>query len=262
MSLPIDFVASATALECYEVCPRRFQHRYLDRVPAAGPDRGVTLRTQRGDIFHKLVVWESLGLDTSVILGTTDDPELPELWDSFQAFHATMRKHGATLRHDRTLTATCGPYSVMARVDTLSTGDAGVTIYDWKTSARPDRGRLIDSAQSKVYPYVVYETMRDAAPDSLSLVYWFAADPGNPLRIDFDAGKLDDTSSWLSNLLVTIAADREFSMTEDRRVCTSCEYLAHCGVRAEGDDSWEMDEDYYQPVDDVDDVPVDDEWWL
>ena len=62
MSLPDDFVASATALECYASCPRRFRQRYIDHLPSAGPDASMSEQMHRGTLFHRLVLWDDLGL--------------------------------------------------------------------------------------------------------------------------------------------------------------------------------------------------------
>lgn len=251
MPLPTDFMVSATALECYELCPRRFHYRYLEHAPAAGLPQGVERRMERGQIFHRLVLWNDLGLDVSMILDAVDDPELIEFWDAYCAFAATL--DGLDVQHDRTLVARSGNHPVQAKLDALVVApDGSVTIYDWKTSARPDRSRLAESPQSKVYPFVVWNALANLThPAQLSLVYWFAAEPDRPLRIDVDAGKLDAAAGWLTAILTTIETDSEFAMTTDRTICASCEYLAHCGVRPEGD-SWELDEDYYEPDDDED----------
>lgn len=256
MSLPIDFVASATALECYESCPRRFQHRYLDDLPTAGPDPKAAERMQRGELFHRLVLWHDLGLDTEVILQTVDDPVLETQWTAYRSFQDTLGVDGCRVQHDQSLVARCGGFPVLAKVDALVVGPTGcVTIYDWKTSERPSPARLIDSQQSKVYPYVVWEVLRRRPgvtltdPAQVRLVYWFPSQPDEPLEIPYSPERLAAGSDWLDGLLATIASDSEFHMTTDRTRCQECEYIVHCGVRPLDGDLPEFDEDYYQTVD-------------
>lgn len=261
MPLPTEFVASATALECYEQCPRRFRYRYLEHVPAAGPPQGVARRMERGEIFHRLVLWDELGLDVSMILDTVDDPELVEQWTTYRQFRATLT--GVELQHDRTLVARCGDNLVQAKLDALAVAlDGSVTIYDWKTSPRPHRSRLAESPQSKVYPFVVWNTLSGiTSPAQLDLVYWFAAEPDRPLRIDLDEASLAAATDWLSTLLATIGSDDTFEMTTDRVTCSTCEYLAHCGVVPADGDPWELDEDYYESID-GEDSTLDAAGWL
>ncbi len=141
MSLPIDFVASAAALECYETCPRRFQHHYLNHLPTAGPDPTTAARTRRGDLFHRLVLWHDLGLDTDVILQTADDPVLETQWAAYKSFQDTLSAGGCTVLHDQSLVARSGDFQVLAKIDALTVDPiGGVTIYDWKTSERPSPG--------------------------------------------------------------------------------------------------------------------------
>lgn len=268
MSLPTDFVASATALECYECCPRRFRHRYLEHSPAGGPDPKSAQRMQRGDLFHRLVVWDDLGLDTSLILESADDPDLVQQWTAYQSFRQSLPANGELL-HDQTLVARCGTHPVQAKLDALYLGDGGtVTIYDWKTGDRLGHERLRQSPQSKVYPWVVWEVMRRRPgvaltdPGQVELVYWFSTAPGRPLRIPCTLELLEESSQWLTSLLHTIAADDEFPMTPDRSICGTCEYLAHCGVEYVQGDPFDLDEDYYQTPDPEDEALFDVALWV
>lgn len=251
MSLPIDFVASATALECYLSCPRRFRHRYIDHLPTAGPDHKSSERMRRGDLFHKLVLWDALGLDASMILQTENDPELTDMWASYQDFRATLAGAGVAVLHDQVLTARCGTMPVQARLDALAFGPAGdVTIYDWKTSFWPNRARLVNSPQSKVYPFVVWNNRSRldelAGQSRVNLVYWFPEEPEQPLRILCDSNYIEASTDWLRASIDTVVSDTSFEMTDDRSICRTCEYLAHCGVQTADGPSQELDEDYYQ----------------
>ncbi|MBA2454541.1 MAG: PD-(D/E)XK nuclease family protein [Chloroflexia bacterium] len=268
MSLPIDFVASATALKCYEVCARKFQHRYLDHVPTAGPDAESAEQMQRGELFHRLVLWHDLGLDTDVILQTADDPVLETQWAAYRSFGNTLGVDGSRVQHDQSLVARCGGFPVLAKVDALVVDPAGcVTIYDWKTTERPSPARFTDSHQSKVYPYVVWEVLRRRPgvaltdPAQVRLIYWFPSQPEEPLEIPYSPGRLAAGSGWLDGLLSTIASDCEFHMTTDRTRCQKCEYIVHCGVKPEDGDPLELDEDYHRTMELEDDSSFDHAVW-
>lgn len=253
MSLPIDFVASATALECYESCPRRFQHRYLLHSPTAGPDPESARRMQRGELFHKLVLWHDLGLDTDVVLHNAGDPVLDEQWAAYESFQQRPGSHAGSMRHDQSLIARCAGYPVLAQVDALRCEpDGRVTIYDWKTSERPDRSRLSDSQQTRIYPYVVWHVLRGrdhpalTDPGQIRLVYWFPSHPGDPFEIAYSSERLAAATDWLEDLLTAMTDDTLFTMTHDRTRCQNCEYIAHCGVRPEDGAVVDPDEDYYR----------------
>jgi RecB family exonuclease len=268
VSLPDDFVASATSLDVYAVCPRRFRHRYIDRLPAAGPDDDTAGQMQRGNLFHRLVLWHGLGIDTGPILESEDDPDLRAQWDAYLTFRRSLPDNGVTILHDQVLTASCGDYAVQARLDALAFWpDGDVTIFDWKTSANPDHARLKRSSQSKVYPYVAWNVLsrrEDLAlsdPSQIRLVYWFPQAPDNPLQIACSRQSIELAEHWLSDSLATIASDDSFEMTSDRSICKRCEYLAHCGVTAEDGDGWAFDEDYFILPEADEDLPFDVQPW-
>lgn len=259
MSLPVEFVASATGLECYLACPRRFRHRYIDRLPAAGTIEDTAGRIRRGDLFHKLVVWDSLGMDIESVLAVENDEQLADLWQSFARFQDVLYADGSTVQHEQVLTARCNGIAVTARLDALVTApDGTITIYDWKTGSGDSSHRLVNHPQSQVYPWVVQQLRQ---PPALHLVYWLPDKPDSPLHIACTPGYLRDAGEWLTNQLATIAADQEFPLTTNRRICRTCSYLAHCGVRAtnEGDDFY-LDEDFYTPDPTGNDGFDDPEW--
>lgn len=264
MSLPDDFVASATSLDVYAVCPRRFRHRYIDHLPAAGPDDDTAGQMQRGNLFHRLVLWHGLGIDTGPILESEDDPVLRAEWDAYLLYRSSFSGDEVTIVHDQVLTASCGDVAVQARLDALAFWpDGDVTILDWKTSENPDHARLARSSQSKVYPFVVWNVLswRDdlalTEPAQIRLIYWFPQEPDTPLQIACSRQSIELAEHWLSDVLVTIASDDSFEMTTDRSVCKRCEYLAHCGVIPEDGDGWDFDEDYFNLPDEDEDLPFD-----
>lgn len=260
MSLPVEFVASATGLECYLACPRRFRHQYLDRLPAARTSEDATGRIRRGDIFHKLVVWDSLGLDIEPVLAVEADNSLAGFWHSFVRFRDDLDADGSIVQHEQVLTARCNGIAVTARLDALVTAqDGSITIYDWKTGAGDNSHRLVNHPQSQVYPWVVQQLRQ---PPALRLVYWFPDEQDDPLHIECTPGYLRDCEEWLTNQLATIAADREFPLTTNHRICRTCSYLAHCGIRATGEgDDFYLDEDFHTP-DPVDTDGFDDANWM
>lgn len=223
---------------------------------------------QRGELFHRLVLWHDLGLDTSLILQSAGDPVLEAQWAAYQSFRDALSAGGVAVQHDQSLVARCAGYSVLAKIDALVVDPTGgVTIYDWKTAEHPNRIRLSDSQQSKVYPYVVWEALRHrpgatlTGPAQIRLVYWFPSRPNEPLEIPYSPERLTTGSAWLAALLSTITSDSTFEMTSDRTRCQQCEYIAHCGVKPEDGHLAELDEDYYQLLDLEDDSSFDHAVW-
>ncbi len=259
MLLPHEFVASATGLECYLSCPRRFRQKYIDRLPASLSDKEAQKRFRRGDLFHKLVVWDSLEMDIAPILAFEEDDSLSAIWECYTRFQETLAANGATVEHEQVLTAHCNGIAVTARLDALVTApDGSITIYDWKTGSFASSFRLVNHPQSQVYPWVVQQVRK---PPSLRLVYWFPEQPDEPLHIECTPGYLQDATAWLTDLLTRITGDREFAMTPNRKVCRTCEYLAHCGVTAEAGDDYYLDEDFHAPYPDDHDT-YDDPLWM
>jgi PD-(D/E)XK nuclease superfamily len=168
-------------LNLFEICPRKFQHLYLDQLSLPiVPDQQD--RFDWGSRFHLLMQQRELGLLETGEIAESGEPELyraieaivqaaPEL---FQSAPMTLRQS----EHHRTLEFE--GYLLTVIYDLLIVNDQQAQILDWKTYPRPQNSRrLAQNWQTRLYPFVLAETS-DYLPEQISMTYWFvqANQPG------------------------------------------------------------------------------------
>ncbi len=100
MSLPKTFQFSATSLQDYAECPRRFQLRYLLEVAWPAPEAEPVSEQERyGRLardFHRLAHQHLLGIPAETLSATVYDPDLERWWRAYLAYAAPLS--GASLR--------------------------------------------------------------------------------------------------------------------------------------------------------------------
>jgi len=176
-------------LTLLEVCPRKFQHVYLDGL--SGPVDPDQLSAQRwGSQFHRLMQQQILGLPLTPLPADSVDLQgclrallktAPEL---FQEGGALFRQseHRRALAYNGYLLS--GIYDLL-----ILTAEAG-HIIDWKTHLSPrSSAALQQDWQTRLYLYLLVETTA-LRPEQVSMTYWFVRcrDPQTgdwtPQRVD------------------------------------------------------------------------------
>lgn len=176
-SFPIRL--SQTPLSLLAICPRKFQHIYLEQL-AAPTDPEQQERLQQGSQFHLLLQQWQLGLPVEPMLQADD-----RLQQWFAAFKTaapdilTLLPEGSEVwrqtEHDRTLEFQ--DYLLSVRYDLLLSNPGAARILDWKTYPRPRQPeQLWQSWQTRLYLFVLAETSY-YSPDQLSMIYWFFQTP-------------------------------------------------------------------------------------
>lgn len=245
MPLPDDFPFSQGSLQDYVDCPRRFQLRYLLRLPWPALEAEPALEHERqmrlGEAFHRLAHQHALGVPEERLAERALDEPLRAWWRAYLDF---ARSLPATRYPEIVLSAPLAGYRLVAKLDLLAL-DAGprAVIVDWKTATRRPRRRwLAERLQSRVYPYLVTRAGADwnggqpLRPERVEMVYWFAQFPAGPERFAYDAARCADDEARLTALIQEIAGlgERDFPLTEEERLCRHCPYRSLCqrGVRA------------------------------
>ena len=91
MSIPIDFQFSQSSLQDFEICPRRFELRYLWQLrwPAieAVPIQEAERLRQLGVDFHRLVQQHLVGVEEAALTDslTEAEPDLQTWWQNYLA---------------------------------------------------------------------------------------------------------------------------------------------------------------------------------
>ena len=240
--LPVSFSFSQSSLQDYADCPRRFQLRYVQSQAWPGVQAEPLVehdrQLERGERFHRLVQRHQLGMDAAVLGGSIgDDPDLSAWWQAYLGFSYLHALDGRRYP-EYTLSTTVAGARLTATFDLLVVvpGERMV-IFDWKTyRRRPSRAWFESRLQTRVYRYVVVRAGvglvgSELAPDQVSMVYWVAGDPGEPVALDYDAAQFSRDEGYLAALVEEIlgASGAEvWSLTSDESRCRFCEYRSLC----------------------------------
>lgn len=259
MSLPETFQFTQNNLQDYTDCPRRFQLRYLLGVtwPAvkAEPIAEAERRARLGQRFHRMAQQYALGISTERLEAGLDDDDLRRWWRNFLA--APPRDlPAATRRAEVSLSASIDGYRLTARYDLLAV-DPGqrMVIVDWKTRRPKNPKRLLNRLQSVVYPYVLVEAGatvnggQPVQPAQVTMVYWFADLPDDPLTLAYDEARHAADREHLVALVGEIRGRCDqnleiWPLTDDlARGCKFCVYRSLCDRGSVAGDLGELDED-------------------
>ena len=230
MSLPKTFHFSATSLQDYVDCARRFQLRYLLQVawpaPRAEPIGEQERHGQLARDFHRLVHQHLLGLPVDNLSASIHDPDLERWWQAYLAYVPTFSS--AQVIPEIGLSTPLSGYRVMAQYDAIvvghrrsvgqetskgmvSEGWSSLRIVDWKTyHQRPPRDWLVQRLQSRVYPVILVEagaSLIDQArvqPDDVEMCYWFTEYPHAPETFQYGPVTYETDLEYLSTLIAEI----------------------------------------------------------
>jgi hypothetical protein len=257
MSLPVNFHFSQASLADYVDCPRRFQLRYLLEQAWPAVESEPLLERERlaelGRRFHKLIQQHVEGLPPDVLTPPLSEPELARWWQSYLAsLTTTLKDLPIERRAEVALSIPIKTYRLTAHFDLIAATADRAVIVDWKTEQRqPTREQLLKRMQTRVYRYVL-TAAQQRPPGTVSMIYWFAQYPDQPIALPYDAAQYADDERFLGGLIDEIAAraDRvdgsnEWDKTPDERKCAYCVYRSLCqrGVHAGTLDADENDLD-------------------
>jgi hypothetical protein len=230
MSLPKTFQFSATTLQDYVDCPRRFQLRYLLQVawpaPKAEPISEQERHAQLADDFHRLVHQHLLGLPAEKLSASVQDPGLERWWRAYLEYVPALGR--AQVMPEIRLSMPLSGYRILAQYDAIvmdyqrSVGHESSTravsndwpfllIIDWKTyRQRPSRTWLARRLQSRVYPVVLVEAGASLVgrgrvePDAVEMCYWLTEYPHDPEILHYDLATFQTDLEYLTLSLIHI----------------------------------------------------------
>jgi len=256
-------VLDHTALATFEVCPRRFQLRYLERLPwpALPLDRKQSLAVERGRHFHRLVERHVLGLPVDP--EGIDDDVVRGWWGRFVRSGPALPEGERWPEHR--LTIPIGNNYLTGRFDLLVLGEEGglpfARIFDWKTSKPRPAAELEKAWQTRLYLALLAEggaalskSGQPLAADRISLTYWYPDEPDQPRVIAYSEAKHQQNWAHIEKLAATIKAldpDQIWPLTDDWSRCRSCLYQTYCGrlesgkadmLLAEEEEAYEIDQ--------------------
>jgi CRISPR/Cas system-associated exonuclease Cas4 (RecB family) len=236
-TFPTSFVFSASSLQDYVECPRRFKLRYIDALiwPSAEAEPQVELEAHRRDgiLFHRLVHEHVLGLPINRIGDMARSPRVSTWWNNYVNAQPVGDNHA--MFPELLLQASVGPHQLVARYDLIALRQGDAEIYEWKTGrSQPRADELAVRWQTRVYMALLARAGDDLndgkpfAPDRISMTYWFAEFPNLPIRFDYDEARSVRDWDALGNLVTQISEAQEWPLTADTRRCQYCVFRSYC----------------------------------
>jgi CRISPR/Cas system-associated exonuclease Cas4 (RecB family) len=251
-AIPANFIFSASSLQDYVDCPRRFQLRYLQHCdwpavesePVALSERHM----ERGRDFHRLAHQHYLGISDDLLTEVAENSGLGDWWADFLAWGPADLP--PLRRAEFALTTPLAGYRLEAKYDLVATGPGRLVIVDWKTNVRrPPRAALDLRLQTRVYPFVLAQAGGFVAtsaaspagsgasldPAAIEMVYWFTGFPRQPEVFRYSAGSMKEDEGYLARLIseiVSRAADSLPAVADSRR-CRFCVYRSFCERQVE-----------------------------
>ena len=237
-TLPVPFSFSQSSLQDYVDCARRFQLRYIDQLQWPAVESAPVLENERrqleGQLFHRMVQQNLLGLPADRLARLAKTPDLARWWANFLEYGPKPADFSATYA-ELSLSAPLGAHRLVAKYDLIGIKDGKATIFDWKTyHKRPKDEWMPVRLQTKVYCALLVAAGAHLnggmpfAPKQIEMIYWYADFPTEPATLDYTG--LLHKRNWeeLQRLVEELGAKQSFPMTDQQERCAYCQYRSYC----------------------------------
>lgn len=245
-------------LATFLACQRRFQLRYLRRLPWPNsplPQHAEQLLRQ-GQDFHQLLERHFLGL--TITPSTIPDGRVRQWWQTFET-HTPVQNlpNDARFLPETGLTVPLGNHLLYGRFDLLVIGEDAekrpfAHIFDWKTGRPLEAAALNGRWQTRLYLALLAEGGSafwpqnvSPAPEQIHLTYWFVQEAEAPVTISYSAAEHQANWAELQQIAAQLddaLAQDEWPLTDDWNHCRECAYQIYCGRQAAGSAVPELDE--------------------
>lgn len=246
---------SRARLESFLACPRRFQLRYLRRLP--WPPLPLDERSEetlaRGQQYHQLLERHFLGLPVEPAL--IGDERVRHWWGAFQRSGLVLPP-GRPLPELR-LTIPVGEHLLHGRFDLLVVGEDNnqptAHLFDWKTGKARPLAELRRDWQTRLYLAMLAQggqalsaDGQPISPQNITLTYWYASEPDAPRTIPYDATWHAQNWAEIGTLVAQLDAAltaNDWPLTGNWELCRACGYQTYCGRQQAGSATPALDED-------------------
>lgn len=236
--MTIELTLSRRQLTDFLACQRRFQLRYLNRLPwpAAPTDDHLQQSLLQGQLFHQLLQRYFLGFPPDD--DALGDERLRGWWQAFQTNGPNLPS-GRRLT-ELTLTVPIGRHLLTGRFDLLVLGQNQAHIFDWKTEARPrPETQLRADLQTRLYLALLAEGSKalvapapPVSPEQIAMTYWYANDPTKSVTIPYSQAQHDQNWAELQAAVSTIEHRLQdptiWPLTDNLNECARCAYQVYC----------------------------------
>ena len=242
--LPVSFTFSQTSIQDYYDCPRRFQLRYINHLAWPAIETEPVLENERfqqeGQLFHRLVQQERIGLPSEVLSRLANTPDLARWWENYRGYDFKINDYAQYA--ELTLAAPIGAYRLLAKYDLLAIqpGQKAV-IFDWKTSRKRPRDEWMAARmQTRIYRAMLVQAGAflnggvPIQPEDVEMIYWYADFPSEPVHFPYKASEYKRDWDFVNEIINEIGNRRHFPLTEDEKKCIFCPFRSYCdrGVKA------------------------------
>jgi len=233
--LPSGFVFHQSNLQAFQTCRYRFLLRYIKKMPWPAP---LTARSSQfeqdqaaGSTLHALIHQYFLGIDPQMLLALASDYPDRRVQTWLGNFLSSPYVKITPNQHpEHSLQIVLSESLLMAKFDLISRDDDHIEICDWKSSrVLPKRLFLQDRIQTIVYPLVAFRA-QSQPPSTISMHYWEAEFPDQPIIFEIAQVNLDQAATTLNALITQIRSleIEQFERTTNHRKCACCEYQSFC----------------------------------
>lgn len=249
MRLPKGFQFSQGSLQDYVDCQKRFFLKYVQQLSWPAVESEPMLENEhdarQGINFHKMIHQHLAGVPVDRLSSFTTNDDLENWWQNYlNLYNRLDLANQAAIFPEITLSAPFGNHRLIAAFDLIYRQKNDIfVIYDWKTNRRrPPRLWLERRMQTRVYPFLLAKAggfmtgSESIPPEQIRMVYWFAGFPFEPETFIYDENTYQADHKYLEHLIQTIdhAAENDFPLTDDTRICQFCVYRSFCerGIQA------------------------------
>jgi hypothetical protein len=240
MNLPHDFHFTASNLQDYLTCQRRFelkaiQHCQWPALPSQ-PVQEQEEHMRNGVQFHQFANQFFLGIPIENITELIFNSDIQRWWDHFIGYFGSSAKE-EFIAFEHTLAGYINSFPLLAKLDAIRRVDDQWMIYDWKTGLHlPKQHTMQAKIQSRLYPYMLasfgtgLNKGQKINPQQIQMTYWFPEFPDQPITLQYSAEKYEEDHSYLEAMMTEIVRknSNEFSLTDNEKNCIYCVYRSLC----------------------------------
>jgi hypothetical protein len=241
MKLPVDFHFTASNLQDYLTCERRFELKAIEqRLWPALPSQPVQEQEKQmrnGILFHEYINQYFLGIPIEKITALIQDTNIQQWWNNFLSSFSDAEK-AEFVAFEVPFAGYLNDYPVLAKMDAIRHHGKQWVIYDWKTGFHlPKAQTMLKKIQSRLYPYQLVKygaRLNQGNPitaEQINMVYWFPEFPTQEIRFSYTAAQYKEDEQYLSHLMLEITRKTmgDFSLTREEKNCLYCVYRSLCG---------------------------------
>lgn len=205
-----------------------------------------------GKAFHLYVHRTIQGILPTV--HTAPEPAIAKWIENFIAFNPLPEN--AVIYSEKEVTMLSDDFIWLGEFDALAIQENQLTIFDWKTSAKPGNEKTLRaSPQTRLYLYLLFENRfrfaanKELMAENLEILYWYPNFPTAPVRIQYSHEQALADEAYLRHTANSMRSDKpeDYPQTTDENKCARCRFQTFChrGTDLQDVDTDEMDSDWF-----------------